>query len=50
MVITANRVAVSQPGYHVLLMNQYAARAHRKDFLEQILRVTYDYFIDNANA
>ena len=48
--LTANRVALQQPGYHVLLMNQFAARAHRQDFLAQILRVTYDFFVDNVNA
>ena len=27
--LTGNRIIAQQPGYHVLLLNQYAARAHR---------------------
>jgi hypothetical protein len=34
----------------VLQWNQYAARTHRHDFIAQVLRVTYDFFVENVNA
>ena len=48
--LTANRVTIANPSYTVLLLNQYAARAHRQDFLAQILRVTYDFFVEHVHA
>ena len=45
-----NRINIQPPGYMVLQLNQYAARAHRHDFLAQILRVTYDFFNDHPTA
>ena len=32
-IATNMRVAIQQPGYHVYILNQFAARAHRHDFM-----------------
>lgn len=39
-----NRVAAAQPPYSVYVISQYAQRAHRNDFTNQIVRQLYDYF------
>lgn len=44
------RVNLNPPGYLVHHLNQFGARAHRHDFVSQILRVTYDFFVENVNA
>ena len=48
-VTVGNRINLSQP-YMVLCMNQYAARAHRIDFVEQIRSKTVEYFTENPKA
>lgn len=38
---------VARPGalqYSAFVINDYAARCHRKDFLEQIVRQCFDFF------
>ena len=44
-----NRVNLSQP-YAVLIMNDYAARAHRTDFVEVVRSKLFDWFQDNPKA
>jgi hypothetical protein len=39
-----NRVGAAQPPYSVYVISQYAQRAHRNDFANQIVRQLYDYF------
>ena len=48
-VAVGNRINLSQP-YMVLVMNQYAARAHRLDFVEQIRSKVTEYFQENIKA
>lgn len=45
----ASKINLGTP-YQVYVLNQYAARAHRTDFIEQIKRQTYDWFSDNPRA
>jgi len=39
-----NRVGAAQPPYSVYVISQYAQRAHRNDFTNQVVRQLYDYF------
>ena len=39
----ATRINLSNP-YMILVMNQYAARMHRHDFIDQLRSKVFDYF------
>ena len=43
----ANRVRIA-PEYSLYIMNQYAQRMHRHDFVQQIVRQLYDYFQEHG--
>ena len=45
----ANRINLATP-YMVLVMNQYAARAHRQDFVDMIRTKVFDWFQENPKA
>ena len=47
--IIANRINLQTP-YMVYVMHQYAARAHRSDFIEQIRSKIIDFFTDNPKT
>ena len=48
-IMIASKVNLGTP-YQVYVLNQFAARAHRVDFIEQIKRGLYDWFQDNPRA
>ena len=47
--IIASRINLANP-YLVSVMNQYAAKAHRTDFVDQIRSKLVDFFSDRENA
>ena len=45
----ANKINLTTP-YMVLTINQYAAKAHRHDFIEQIKSKVFDFFNENSKV
>jgi len=43
----SNRISLKEP-YLVYVMNQYASRAHRQDFFEQIRSKVFDFFQEDS--
>ena len=45
----ANKINLANP-YMVFVMNEYAAKAHRTDFIEQVRSKVFDWFQENGRA